>query len=312
MSFPIKIVKGFLPENERSPLRRAMEAGPWDTLLIPRSGREAKRKTVTYYEGDENAANVYMNKFGDKGAKARPFTKAPAELNSLRERLVSNYGHSFSLCYVNYYKDETTQIGWHRDREEEGSQFPLVMVCLGGARLFSIWKVREGDPNPDWQEPTESGDLVEMPVGFHEKDAFKHAVLPQLEYAAPRLSFTFRNPDLSRFGPWAQPKVWECHSGKSYPLDAVYVGCRVRDRKGGVLREGSIFGNGTDPLKSHRGWLKSEEEFRQYAAKKMEDPSFRAKAEKLRGKDLLCWCVQEGSEREPFCHARVWLELVNQ
>jgi hypothetical protein len=27
-----------------------------------------------------------------------------------------------------------------------------------------------------------------------------------------------------------QPRVWDCHAGKKYPADAVYVGCRVRDR----------------------------------------------------------------------------------
>jgi|ERR1700683_1067090 hypothetical protein len=31
-----------------------------------------------------------------------------------------------------------------------------------------------------------------------------------------------------------QPRVWDCHAGEKYPVDAVYMGCRVRDRKGGV------------------------------------------------------------------------------
>lgn len=45
----------------------------------------------------------------------------------------------------------------------------------------------------------------------------------------------------------------------------------------------------------------------------MGNPAFRAQAIKeLRGKHLLCWCIQEGPERAPFCHARVWLELVNK
>lgn len=108
------------------------------------------------------------------------------------------------------------------------------------------------------------------------------------------------------------PTVWDCHAGKNYPAHAIYVGCRVRNRKGGVIREGSIFGNGTNPLVSHTGSLHSESEFRAYAITKLEDPTFRAEAEKLRGRDLLCWCVQEGKQRAEFCHARVWLELLNQ
>jgi 2OG-Fe(II) oxygenase superfamily/Domain of unknown function (DUF4326) len=112
-------------------------------------------------------------------------------------------------------------------------------------------------------------------------------------------------------GAWSVPQVWDCHAGKSYPPDAVYVGCRVRDRKGNVIREGTIFGNGTDPLVSHRGGLKTEREFREYAEQKLQDPEFREKAKQLRGKHLLCWCVQSGPKREEFCHARVWLELLN-
>jgi hypothetical protein len=80
-----------------------------------------------------------------------------------------------------------------------------------------------------------------------------------------------------------EPRVWDCHAGKNYPADSIYVGCRVRNRKGGVIREGSIFGNGTNPLVSHKGALQSESAFRAYAIEKLKDPAFRAEAEKLRG-----------------------------
>jgi alkylated DNA repair dioxygenase AlkB len=110
-----------------------------------------------------------------------------------------------------------------------------------------------------------------------------------------------------------QPMVWDCHAGKKYTAGAVYVGCRTTHPfKGYVIREGTIFGNGANPLVSHEGALHSEREFRAYAIEKHKDPAFRAEAEKLRGKDLLCWCVQEGKRRAEFCHARVWLQLINE
>lgn len=309
---PVKVTKRFLSRNEADPLFRALEAGHWDTLTAMYN-RPAKRKTVTYYEGDENAANKYMNKFGNKGSEAIPYTQAPEELRALRETLRRKYNLEFSLCYINYYKDNSTQIGWHQDGEEAKSPDPLVMVCLGGTRTFSIWTIEEGrDPEADWEEITECGDLVEMPKGFHAKGAYKHAVLPQNRFAGPRISLTFRNPDLTAAGPWGQkPQVYDCHAGKKYPPDAVYVGCKVRNRKGGVVREGTSFGNATNPLISHKGWLKSEKAFRGYAEKKMQDAEFRKQVEALRGKDLLCWCIQDGPDRAPFCHARVWLELAN-
>src|ERR1035441_7715406 len=170
---PVKVTKGFLNRNEADTLFRELEAGNWDTL-IAMYNIVAKRKTVTYYEGDEDAANNYMNRFGDKGIHAIPYTQAPAGLRALRERLRQKYGLEFSLCYINYYKDASTGIGWHSDREEAKSPDPLVMVCLGGTRTFSIWKIKVGeDPKAEWEVITECGDLVEMPKGFHAKGAYK-------------------------------------------------------------------------------------------------------------------------------------------
>ena len=40
------------------------------------------------------------------------------------------------------------------------------------------------------------------------------------------------------------PKVYDCHAGKKYPQDAVYVGREVRDRRtGNIIRPATPFGN---------------------------------------------------------------------
>jgi alkylated DNA repair dioxygenase AlkB len=212
---PVTVVRGFLNRDDANSLFIDLEAGPWDTLTNPRFKVTSLRKTVTYYEGDEAAANTYMNKFGEKGIKARPYSEAPQGLRDLRKILQEKYkdtadpaaSPSFSLCYINHYKDRKTTIGWHRDREEETSPHKLVMVCLGASRTFSIWKIKERkegeEKTEDWREETQCGDLVEMPVGFHAKGAYEHAVLPQKTFAGPRISLTFRSPDLSPNGPWA-------------------------------------------------------------------------------------------------------------
>jgi hypothetical protein len=175
-----------------------------------------------------------------------------------------------------------------------------------------------------------------MPVGFHEADAYRHAVLPQKGFAAARISLTFRSPDLSSNGRWAPkppqapiedaptdyaPKVYCCKAGHDYPADAKYVGCKTIR---GQRRGGSVFGNAVDPfnVRSKKNpWAAGNKRmapkekakaFRAYAEKKMaNDAEFRQQVEGLRGKDLLCWCEQEGPKREPFCHGRVWLELAN-
>jgi uncharacterized protein DUF4326 len=73
-----------------------------------------------------------------------------------------------------------------------------------------------------------------------------------------------------------------------------------------------------DPLrvrnKVGNPWVATEEAaFRKYALDKMrQDAGFRKRVEGLRGKNLLCWCEQDGPKREKFCHARVWLEVANR
>jgi len=513
------VIKEFLPKEQRLPLFKALEGGPWHTLSL-RYGNVAKRRNIVFYEGDPEAAFAYTKKATDKDRPVA-YAEGPPELRAVRKRLQDEYGFSFSLCYVNLYGDESVGIGWHNDAEEVGSEIPVRMICLGGSRVFSIWKVRRDKdgklqkPTADWEELTESGDLVEMPAGFHEEDAYRHAVLPQKKFAAARISLTFRSPDLSAAGPWMpepfpceydphflnkkeadalfkcldartykqrknrygnfmrrqgvafvsdmthpqiryknqglvpfdkapaviqalrkklsaragrhvnylavnkypdgkigidwhnhtedketdtpvllvsvgaerhfwvrpfngkhttnpehthgkaasvlaqhgslivmpaalndthqhailpdktttvrysinakclvdQPQVWNCHAGEHYPPDAVYVGCCTR--RGRVIREGTIFGNGAKPLISHKGAIlpkddssadakRAEDEFRRYAEQKMLDPEFRKSVEGLRGKHLLCWCVQNGPKRAKFCHARVWLELANK
>jgi len=169
-----------------------------------------------------------------------------------------------------------------------------------------------------------------MPIGFHEEGAYRHAILAQKQFAAARISLTFRSPDLSPTSPWTPltypaPRVFCMKAGHAYPKDAEYVGCKTTR---GQVREGTVFGNALDPLK-RRGVVlengrknehiageelppeKREAKFRAYAMEKLKDPAFRREAEKLRGKHLLCWCVQNGQKRSEFCHARVWLDLVN-
>ncbi len=324
MTPPVKVIHNWLPAEMQRPLFDALECGPWHALKL-RYGNTARRKNIVFYEGDPEAAYAYTKAATDKD---RPilYTEGPAALRTIRKRLQEEYGFSFSLCYVNYYADEQVGIGWHNDAEEVGSQIPVRMLCLGGTRDFSIWKVMRDEktkkllkPFAEWEVKTRSGDLVEMPVGFHEENAYRHAILPQKQFAAPRVSLTFRSPDLSANGPWAPetfvhiPRIWCCKSGHEYPKDAIYVGCRTIR---GQAREGSPFGNAVDPFRvrnqTTNPWLADNDtDFRLAALTKMQDSGFRQQMEALRGRDLLCWCEQEGPKRAEFCHARVWLDLIN-
>ncbi|MFZ0736959.1 MAG: alpha-ketoglutarate-dependent dioxygenase AlkB [Candidatus Acidiferrales bacterium] len=313
---PAKHNGGYLSSPNATAVFNSLKGIQWD-ILYNRYGKALYRRTKTYYDGDAQSASNYMNAYGDKGAVPIPFTQAPPELEALRKRIQKDYpGNPLSVCYINYYYSGTAVIGWHQDREEHGNPLPMFMATVYGSgagktRNFSVLEMDGSVGKAAWGVPTGHGDLIQTDIGFH--DDYFHTVLKEKSFCRPRISLTFRNVDLSANGQWFwygfKPQVWDCHAGKQHPPEppAVYVGCTTRARNGKVIRQGTIFGNATNPLKSHHGWLKTAAEFRAYAIKKMEDPAFAAQVAALQGKHLLCWC----KPGNPDCHAKVWLSLAN-
>jgi hypothetical protein len=83
--------------------------------------------------------------------------------------------------------------------------------------------------------------------------------------------------------------------------DAVYVG--KANSRGKFKYESSPYGN---VVKLN---TMTTPTFDEYARELMLNPAFKAEAETMRGKDLLCpWC----KPGEPDCHALVWLNIFNE
>jgi hypothetical protein len=103
-------------------------------------------------------------------------------------------------------------------------------------------------------------------------------------------------------GAWTHPtlglKVWCARKGYWHPDEAVYVGRAVS--RGETTYPKTPWGNHLR--------ITDEESFRNYAATILRaSGNPKLFLEPLVGRDLLCWCVPS----EPWCHARVWLELAN-
>ncbi len=210
---------------------------------------------------------------------------------------------------LQYYRDHAVQIGWHDHSEDRGVDTPVFIVSTGkDARPFHL--MLQNDKSKQWSKSAEHGSLIVMPASFN--DTHFHAVLPEKNPCGVRISIVGKI--------LTPPRVWCCRKGHPHPKYAQYVGCGPSKWGGGcqchreVLQKGTIYGNDHDPFHGHNNWIaRNEAGFREYAEKKMLDPAFRAQAIKdLHGKHLLCWCIQDGPERAPFCHARVWLDVVNR
>ena len=322
--FPAEYTPNFLTPKEADDFFSFFNDWHYCDYKIVKSGLVLKRKGVAF-AADPNHTQV-------RGSKASGVTygamdtenddddcndgvlllsrdeNTPAVLRSLQAKLTAKLRTmvGYEQRTVNYlsvirYSDETVGIDWHKHSEDNGIDTPVLIVSVGAVRPFHLRLQK--DPNQKWEQDAGHGSLIVLPASFN--DTHKHAILKEKHPCGVRISVNTKC--------LTKPKVFSLKDGwGQYPRWAVYVGCRY-EVSGKLVKEGTPYGNGTNPLAGHAGAIRTEAAFRKYVAERMSDPAFRTQAlDDLRGKHLLCWCRQSGPDRAEFCHARVWLEAVNR
>lgn len=289
--------KYFLTEDETVALNRACSRQPFSRqLTVPWGEMRAKksphlppifkRHQVVSFSSRHSSRASYV------GWPHYMLYEAPDEILLLAAKLSAHTGKDINYLSVVLYEDGNDYMSHHQHREDKTYDAAVYIVSTGDIRPFELREVATGRTRSLLAEP---GSLITM--SSEENDTHTHAV-PKCKARTPRISINCKS---------VGPRVYDCHAGKKYPADAIYVGCKSQ-RGGKVIREGTIFGNGTNPLESHDGALDIAA-LREYAKSKANDPAFRVHLESLRGKDLLCWCNQATEADQ--CHARVWLQLAN-
>jgi alkylated DNA repair dioxygenase AlkB len=307
----VEYVPNFLTPEQGDAFLRCCESLEFVRKPNPRNPKSfIKRSGIGWT--DANAVNTRRNNDTEGKLDMRD---APPIIKEIRDMMSAKAGRPVNYLSLQKYADGTEHIGWHCHAEDHENDTPVLIVSCGETRTLSLralpeskkWLVKEQKPfkkpahlPTDTNIPLPQGSLLVMSPAIN--DTYLHAVLDE-KNKGTRYSINAKCLPTTD----CKPKVYDCHAGEKYPADAVYVGCRVQ-RGGKVIRDGTIFGNGTDPLKSHDGKL-NPAAFREYAIRKMSDPVFRTKVEELRGRDLLCWCNQK--TEADHCHANVWLELAN-
>jgi hypothetical protein len=233
-------------------------------------------------------------------------------LNDILHGMPGYEKHQVNYLSVMHYPDENTGIGWHKHDEDNGCDTPVLLVSTGAVRDFYLGEIVKGrkpkdGPDVYWKKPMEHGSLIIMPDAMnytHWHAILKNTPENRKKYGVPNIPYGPRisiNTKCLR-----QPRVFSIKA--RHPRWAVYVGCKYGQYAG------TRYGNGVNPFEGHCPAIsKDEVGFRAYAEKRMQEPAFREQAiQDLSGKHLLCWCIQDGPDRGPFCHARVWLEIVNR
>jgi hypothetical protein len=314
--FPCDYEPNFLNTQEADALFNRFNEWLYCGMVNSKSGLTIKRKGVSF-ASDINHSQVrgtYDDVFTFNKADAEdhcdgpvlPLDEAPEEILNLQRKLEQYLRTMPGLAKwkLNYlsvmkYVDHTVGIDWHKHSEDDGCDTPTFIISTGADRPFHVGlinKTKPPKPTEYWSRTAEHGSLIVIPASFN--DTHWHAILPDKHPCGIRISV---NTKCLR-----TPRVFSIYR-RRYPRFAKYVGCK----KGGF--EGTIYGNDFEPMKGHfRPLAYSEDAFRQIVEYKMSLEHFREQAIKdLRGKHLLCWCIQDGPNKAPFCHARVWLDVVN-
>lgn len=139
-------------------LRRAVEAAPFFTPVMPRSGRPfSVRMTSLGPLGwvSDRKGYRYQAAHPETGRPWPPIP--PAVLGLWRE--VSDYPHDPEACLVNLYR-EGAKMGLHRDEDEEDFSAPVVSVSLGDTAVFRVGGTERGGPTQSFR--LSSGDVLVM------------------------------------------------------------------------------------------------------------------------------------------------------
>jgi hypothetical protein len=286
--------------------------------IIQKSGLIQKRKGVNFAAdpGHSQVRGTYDEQLQTVeddhcDGPVLPLREAPQIILDLQKKLTAHLQTmpGYEKRVVNfisavYYADQTVGIDWHKHSEDDGIDSPVLILSTGDPRPFHLGLQRrmpmvngkrqspEPLPHQHWPRMAEHGSLIVVPASFN--DTHWHAILPEKYVCGPRISFVTKC--------LVRPRVFSIK--EKHPKFAVYVG-----REYANWPE-TPYGNragipDTDPPE-----LKTAK-FRVYAKAKLKDPAFRAQAIKdLKGKHLLCWCIQEGPKRAPWCHARIWLKII--
>ena len=126
------------------------------------------------------------------------FTRTYASLEfhpavkSLMDKMNSELGTEYNVCFLNYYKSEREHLGWHADDSPEMDEgHPIAVISFGAERY--IWhkdKEYKGVIPEEDKCLLERGSLFIMPAGFQANNL--HKIPKHDRKCGGRISLTFR------------------------------------------------------------------------------------------------------------------------
>ncbi len=158
-----------------------MESTPWQQTRQVMYDKTVLTPRLTAWYGDHKAY-----KLGNKSIDANPWLP---ELAELRNRIEEQFGYHFNSVLLNLYRDHNDSVAWHRDRESELGNRPVIAsLSLGQLRNFDFRNVL--DHSKKYSIPLNHGSLLFMKGKLQEE--WEHRIAKSTRTMKPRINLTFR------------------------------------------------------------------------------------------------------------------------
>ena len=159
---------------------------------------ESLRENVAWVNRDAPRDECFMSLTTAEYTYGNGFTRTynsvdmNDDVKAIMEKLNSDFGTAYNVCFLNYYKSDKEHLGWHSDNSPEMDiNHPIAVISFGAERY--IWcknmDFKGNIPDED-KYLLGSGSLFEMPAGF-QRDNY-HKIPKNDKPCGGRISLTFR------------------------------------------------------------------------------------------------------------------------
>lgn len=166
-------------------LAHLMSEVPWSQDSIKIFGRIVLQPRLTCWMGDPGAVYKYS------GLLMEPKPWSPTVL-TIKNQVESALDVAFNSALLNFYRDGSDSMGWHRDNEKElGPQPIIASASFGCERIFEFRRYRVKGEKVRLK--LASGSLLVMTGKLQE--FWEHSIpkAGKLTERGPRVNITFRN-----------------------------------------------------------------------------------------------------------------------
>lgn len=175
--------KSFLSEQEASELfNQLIATTPWKQNTQKMYDKTVVTPRLTSWFGDSSK----MYHLGNNDFHVNEWSP---ELIGLKEKIETFSGYEFNSLLLNLYRDGNDSVAWHRDKESELGNRPVIAsVSLGQVRNFDFRNIN--DHQKKYSLALDHGSLLIMKGDLQVN--WEHRIAKSVKKMNPRINLTFR------------------------------------------------------------------------------------------------------------------------